>query len=138
MQKKIPLDVNKKIPRDTKTKISLDIEKIMPPEVKEKMSLDSEKKMPSEVEKKMSLDSEKKMLPEVEKKVSLDKKKKLPLDVWTDILDVQVNPERLKQNLSSYTEILEEIKKLRALDLTDVHPAIIFEPTAPYRNLEKS
>ncbi len=114
MQKKISLDVNKKIPRDTKTKISLDIEK------------------------KMSLDSEKKMLPEVEKKMSLDKKKKPPLDVWTDILDIQVNPERLKQNLASYTEILEEIKKLRALDLTDVHPAIIFEPTAPYRNLEKS
>jgi len=74
----------------------------------------------------------------MQKKVSLDKKKKPPLDVWTDILDVQVNPERLKQNLASYTEILEEIKKLRALDLTDVHPAIIFEPTAPYRNLEKS
>jgi putative NADH-flavin reductase len=74
----------------------------------------------------------------MQKKTPSDIKKKTPLDVWTDILDVQVSPERLKQNLASYTEILDEIKKLRALDLTDVHPAIIFEPTAPYRNTEKS
>lgn len=74
----------------------------------------------------------------MQKKTPSDIKKETPLDVWTDILDVQVNPERLKKNLASYTEILEEIKKLRALDLTDVHPAIIFEPTAPYRNTEKS
>ena len=65
-------------------------------------------------------------------------KQKKPLDVWTDILDVQVDPARLKQNLASYSEILEEIKKLRAVDLTDIHPAIICEPTAPYRNTEKS
>ena len=26
-----------------------------------------------------------------------------------------------------------EIARLRELDLTDTHPAIIFEPTAPYR-----
>lgn len=81
---------------------------------------------------------QKKMPPDIEKKISPDTKEKTPLDVWTDILDVQVNPERLKQNLASYTEILDEIKKLRALDLTDVHPAVIFEPTAPYRNTEKS
>ena len=68
----------------------------------------------------------------------LEKKNKTPLDVWTDILDVQVNPERLKKNLASYTEILDEIKKLRTLDLTDVHPAIIFEPTAPYRGTDNS
>jgi putative NADH-flavin reductase len=65
-------------------------------------------------------------------------KNKTPLDVWTDVLDVQVTPERLQQNLASYTEILDEIKKLRALDLTDVHPAIIFEPTAPYRSTKQS
>jgi len=88
------------------------------------------KKTPIDIKKNTPLD--------MTKKTPLKKKKKPPLDVWTDILDVQVNPERLKQNLASYTEILEEIKKLRALDLTDVHPAIIFEPTAPYRKLEKS
>ena len=54
-------------------------------------------------------------------------------DVWLDILDEQVSPDRLSQNLDSYAEILHEIRKLRDLDLTDVHPAVIFEPTAPYR-----
>ncbi len=106
--------------------------------MQKKMPLDVKKNIPRDRKTKISPDIEKKMPSDVEKKSPLDKKKKPRLDVWTDILDVQVNPERLKLNLASYTEILEEIKKLRALDLTDVHPAIIFEPTAPYRNLEKS
>jgi len=114
MQKKMPIDVKKKMPPDIKTKTPSDIKKKMPSDIKKKTPPDVEKKMPTDI------------------------KKKIPLDVWTDILDVQVNPERLTKNLASYTEIHEEIKKLRALDLTDVHPAIIFEPTAPYRKLEKS
>ena len=97
-----------------------------------------QKKMPIDVKKKMPPDIKTKTPSDIKKKMPSDIKKKIPLDVWTDILDVQVNPERLTKNLASYTEIHEEIKKLRALDLTDVHPAIIFEPTAPYRKLEKS
>ena len=103
-------------------KMPIDIKKKMPPDIKTKTPSDIKTKTPSDIKKKMPTDI----------------KKKIPLDVWTDILDVQVNPERLTKNLASYTEIHEEIKKLRALDLTDVHPAIIFEPTAPYRKLEKS
>lgn len=56
------------------------------------------------------------------------------LDPWKDILDVNVDDERLRRNLRPYRTILAEIRKLRALDLTDVHPAVIFEPTAPYRH----
>lgn len=56
-----------------------------------------------------------------------------PLDPFKDILGVDHTPERLAENLASYAEILEEIRKLRALDLTDIHPAIVFEPTVPYR-----
>jgi len=56
-----------------------------------------------------------------------------PLDPFEDILAVELAPERLAENLNSYRDILEEIRKLRSLDLTEVHPAIIFEPTAPYR-----
>jgi len=56
-----------------------------------------------------------------------------PLDPFKDILGVEHTPERLAENLESYRGILEEIRKLRELDLTEVHPAIIFEPTAPYR-----
>lgn len=41
--------------------------------------------------------------------------------------------ERLQQVYGAYAPILQEIAKLRSLDLTDVHPAVVFEPTAPYR-----
>jgi hypothetical protein len=56
-----------------------------------------------------------------------------PLDPFTDILGVDLPAERLAENLASYRDILKEIQKLRQLDLTDVHPAIVFEPTAAYR-----
>lgn len=56
-----------------------------------------------------------------------------PLDPFKDILGIDHTPERLAENLASYADILREIQKLRALDLTEVHPAIVFEPTAPYR-----
>lgn len=55
-------------------------------------------------------------------------------DPWNDILDLGLPPERLADVLAAYRDILVEIGKLRMLDLTDVHPAIVFEPTAPYRN----
>jgi hypothetical protein len=41
--------------------------------------------------------------------------------------------ERLKEVIKAYEPILSEIAKLRELDLAEVHPAIIFEPTAAYR-----
>jgi len=56
-----------------------------------------------------------------------------PLDPFKDLLGVDFTPERLQQNLESFRPVLDEIRKLRALDLADVHPAVIFEPTAPYR-----
>jgi hypothetical protein len=56
-----------------------------------------------------------------------------PLDPFKDLLGVDFTPERLQQNLESFRSVLDEIRKLRALDLADVHPAVIFEPTAPYR-----
>lgn len=45
-----------------------------------------------------------------------------------------VGPERLVEVLAAYEPILSEIAKLRELDLAEVHPAIIFEPTAAYRS----
>jgi putative NADH-flavin reductase len=56
-----------------------------------------------------------------------------PLDPFKDILGVDFTPQRLAENLASYDAILKEIRKLRELDLTDVHPAIVFEPTSVYR-----
>lgn len=40
---------------------------------------------------------------------------------------------RLQVVLAAYAPILEEIARLRTLDLRDVHPAVVYEPTAPYR-----
>jgi putative NADH-flavin reductase len=55
------------------------------------------------------------------------------LDPFKDILGVDFAPERLERNLAAFRDILAEIQKLRQLDLTDIHPAVIFEPTAAYR-----
>jgi hypothetical protein len=41
--------------------------------------------------------------------------------------------ERLHENLAAYRGILEELKKLRSRDLSDIHPAVVFDPTLPYR-----
>jgi hypothetical protein len=60
------------------------------------------------------------------------------LDPWTDILGVELDPERRAVVLEAFRDVLAEIRKLRALDLTDVHPCVIFEPTAPYRLAEKT
>jgi hypothetical protein len=56
-----------------------------------------------------------------------------PPDPYRDILGVDLTPQRLQENLTAFDDIRREIEKLRRLDLTDVHPAIVFEPTAPYR-----
>lgn len=53
---------------------------------------------------------------------------RLPLDPFKDILGVDFDPARLEANLEAYGPILEEIRKLRELDLSDVHPVVIFDP----------
>jgi hypothetical protein len=55
------------------------------------------------------------------------------IDPYKELLGLDLPPERLQEVLAAYGDILAEIAKLRTLDLTDVHPAVIFEPTAPYR-----
>jgi hypothetical protein len=54
-------------------------------------------------------------------------------DPWSDILGTDLPPTRRKGVLAAFADVLTEIEKLRELDLTDVHPCVIFEPTAPYR-----
>lgn len=54
-------------------------------------------------------------------------------DPYKDVLGLDLPPERLDEMLAAYGGILAEIDKLRTLDLTDTHPAIVYEPTAPYR-----
>ena len=55
-----------------------------------------------------------------------------PLDLYKDVLGVDLPPERLDENLRAYAEILRAIQKLRELDLTELHPAVVFDPTDGY------
>jgi hypothetical protein len=50
-----------------------------------------------------------------------------------EVLGIGPEGARLRENLAAYRAILEELKKLRSLDLTDIHPAVVFDPTLPYR-----
>lgn len=56
-----------------------------------------------------------------------------PLDLVRDVLGIDLPPEQLAENLATFARIFEEIQKLRELDLTDIHPSIVFDPTVPYR-----
>ena len=50
-----------------------------------------------------------------------------------ELLGIGPESERFGENLAAYRSILEEIVKLRTLDLSDIHPAIVFDPNLPYR-----
>lgn len=51
------------------------------------------------------------------------------LDPYRDVLGLDVTSERLEEDLVAFSDVLAELRKLRNLDLTDVHPAVIFDPT---------
>ena len=55
------------------------------------------------------------------------------LELLKHILGTDVPDARLAENLDAYRAILVEIQKLRSLDLTDVHPAVVYDPQIPYR-----
>ncbi len=54
------------------------------------------------------------------------------LDPFKDILGVDFDAGRLGGNIEAFIPILEEIRKLRSLDLADVHPAVVFDPARGY------
>ena len=51
-------------------------------------------------------------------------------DLVRDVLGISLEPERVEENLAAYADILQEIAKLRSLDLSDVNPAVTFSPIA--------
>ena len=53
-------------------------------------------------------------------------------DPYKDILGVDFTTDRLAENLQAFEDILSAIRKLRELDLTDVHPAVTFDPSDGY------
>lgn len=55
------------------------------------------------------------------------------LDLVKKLSGSPLSEERLSEVLCAYQPILAEIAKLRTLELKDIHPAVLFEPTACYR-----
>jgi hypothetical protein len=51
------------------------------------------------------------------------------MDLWTDIIGLDLPPARREELLAAFQAIATEIAKLRSLDLTDIHPAVVFDPT---------
>jgi hypothetical protein len=49
------------------------------------------------------------------------------------ITGTPLEAERLQALLADCEPILHEIARLRTVDLGDLHPAVIYEPSAPYR-----
>jgi hypothetical protein len=45
-----------------------------------------------------------------------------------DALGLDLPPERRAAVLAAFQPVAEEIAKLRSLDLSDVHPAVVFAP----------
>jgi hypothetical protein len=54
-------------------------------------------------------------------------------DTLQELLGTRLTADRFAAVIAAYADVLVEIGRLRELDLTAVHPAIIFEPSAPYR-----
>jgi hypothetical protein len=55
-------------------------------------------------------------------------------DAFARLIGTPLDEERLREVMAAYAPILAEIARLRELDLGGVHPAVLFEPTAVYRN----
>lgn len=51
------------------------------------------------------------------------------MDLWTDVIGLDLPPERRAELLDAFQTIAAEIGRLRQLDLTDVHPGVVFDPT---------
>jgi hypothetical protein len=58
------------------------------------------------------------------------------LNLFKDILGLDLPAERLDKDLKAFSSILIELRKLRELDLTDTHPVVIFDPAKTYGDKE--
>ena len=56
------------------------------------------------------------------------------MDLWTEIIGLDVPEERRAELLQAFETIAAEIRKLRTLDLGDLHPAVVFDPTIGERS----
>jgi hypothetical protein len=51
-------------------------------------------------------------------------------DLWTDVIGLDLPESERVALLAHYCTIAAEIAKLRTLDLTDILPAVLFDPTS--------
>jgi hypothetical protein len=49
-------------------------------------------------------------------------------DLWKDVIGLDLDETEQAALLETYRSIAAEIVKLRSLDLTDIHPAVVFNP----------
>ncbi len=49
-------------------------------------------------------------------------------DLWKDVIGLDLDETERAALLDAYRTIAAEIVKLRSLDLTDIHPAVVFDP----------
>lgn len=50
------------------------------------------------------------------------------MEKLAEALGIQLEKQRRSTVLAAFQPIAQEIAKLRSLDLTDVHPAVVFSP----------
>ena len=50
------------------------------------------------------------------------------MEKLTEALGIQLEKQRRSTVLAAFQPMAQEIAKLRSLDLTDVHPAVVFSP----------
>ncbi|KAA0110510.1 DUF1028 domain-containing protein [Methylobacterium sp. P1-11] len=56
-------------------------------------------------------------------------------DLLSDVIGLRQEPGRTAHLLARFAPVLTEIARLRDLDLADIHPPIVFDPTLPYRRV---
>jgi hypothetical protein len=52
------------------------------------------------------------------------------LETLVDALGIELEKERRAVVLAAFRPIAQEIAKLRSLDFTDIHPAVVFSPAS--------
>jgi hypothetical protein len=53
-------------------------------------------------------------------------------DAW-ELIGLDLDPAEREALLVAYRTIAAEIAKLRSLDLTDIHPAVVFDPLGEWQ-----
>jgi hypothetical protein len=56
------------------------------------------------------------------------------MDRLREILGIDLPNDTLHAMLLAYETMHREIRKLRTFDLTDIHPAVVYDPLVAYRD----